>query len=293
VGGALSPLLVIPIQQHFGWRVSFWTFGLLGVIWAVVWYLWYRDTPREKARVGPEEIREIEEGLGPARERHSLPWSIALRRQNFWLILVMYHAYCWGAYFFVFWMPKFLRGGRGFTDDDIRMWAPLPFIFGGVATICGGLASDFLVKRIGLKWGRRAVGATGLTLSAVFMLLTMLTANKLASVLFLACAYAGSDFMLPVAWALCLDVGRKYAGAVTGSMNMAGQVGSALSSAAFGWLVQAMRGRGWSDQHAYNIILPLMAAMLLASALLWLRIDPTRQLVPEDEMGRPEAARGV
>src|SRR4030095_15651079 len=47
-GGALSPLLVIPIQMRYGWRASFWVFGLIGVIWAGVWYWWYRDHPSER-----------------------------------------------------------------------------------------------------------------------------------------------------------------------------------------------------------------------------------------------------
>ena len=64
VGGALSPLLVIPIQTRWGWRASFYTFGFLGVIWAAGWYWWYRDTPAEKPGVSPEEIREIAQGQG-------------------------------------------------------------------------------------------------------------------------------------------------------------------------------------------------------------------------------------
>ncbi len=130
------------------------------------------------------------------------------------------------------------------------------------------------MKKIGLKWGRRAVGATGLAFSALCMLATFFTADKLLSVTFLSFAYAGSDFMLPVAWAICLDVGRKYAGAVTGSMNMAGQLGSFLSSVFFGYFIT------WFG--TYNAVLPPMVVMLLISAALFLTIDPTRQLVPEE-----------
>jgi MFS transporter, ACS family, glucarate transporter len=42
VGGALSPLLVIPIQTGFGWRASFWVFGAIGIVWAVAWWIWFR-----------------------------------------------------------------------------------------------------------------------------------------------------------------------------------------------------------------------------------------------------------
>ncbi|MCX6026900.1 MAG: MFS transporter, partial [Chloroflexi bacterium] len=113
--------------------------------------------------------------------------------------------------------------------------------------------------------------------SAMFMLATAFTANKVASVVLLSFAYAGSDFMLPVAWAVCLDVGRRYAGAMTGAMNMAGQLGSFASSVTFGYLV------AWFG--TYNAVLPPMAATLLISAALWLKIDPTRELVSEERAG--------
>ena len=278
VGGAVSPLLVIPIQMRWGWRASFYSFGVLGVVWAIFWYRWYRDTPREKPAVTAAEIQEIEEGQGAAgRLRHSLPWRVALKHGNFWAILLMYHTYCWGSFFFLSWLHTFLAKGRGFTADELRSLSSLPFIFGGLANLAGGFTSDRLVRRVGLKWGRRAVGVAGLTASAMFMLATAFTANKVASVVLLSFAYAGSDFMLPVAWAVCLDVGRRYAGAMTGAMNMAGQLGSFLSSVTFGYLV------AWFG--TYNAVLPPMAAMLVVSAALWLKIDPTRELASEERAG--------
>src|SRR5579862_2310778 len=51
IGGALSPLLVVPIQMRFGWRASFFAFGFLGVLWAGIWYLWFRDSPEEKLAI--------------------------------------------------------------------------------------------------------------------------------------------------------------------------------------------------------------------------------------------------
>jgi nitrate/nitrite transporter NarK len=80
--------------------------------------------------------------------------------------------------------------------------------------------------------------------------------------------------MLPVAWATCLDVGKSYAGAVTGAMNMAGQFGAFLSSVAFGYMVTHFGN--------YNQPLIPLAIMLIVSAFLFLRIDPTKQLVDEE-----------
>jgi ACS family glucarate transporter-like MFS transporter len=279
VGGAISPLLVVPIQIAFGWRASFFAFGILGVLWSIVWYIWFRDHPSEKPAVTQSEIAEIGTGSAPSVHR-SLPWGRALRSSNLWWIMLMYHTYCWGSFFYLSWLHNFLVKGRGFDEAEIKQLSWLPFAFGGIANLLGGIVSDHLVKRIGLKWGRRAVGLVGLSASAVFMLCTTFTENKIASVLFLALGYAGSDFMLPVAWAVCLDVGRKYAGAVTGAMNTAGQIGSFLTSVAFGYIATAF---GTDGKANYNAPLIPMAILTAVSALLWLKIDPTHELIPEKD----------
>ncbi|MEZ5399638.1 MAG: MFS transporter [Bryobacteraceae bacterium] len=272
IGGAVSPLLVVPIQAAFGWRASFYFFGILGVVWAVVWYWWFRDTPKEKEGVTEEEVEEI----GPAAPtKHGLPWGKVLREPNLWWIMLMYHTYCWGSFFYLSWLHTYLVKGRGFDNAELVKFSWLPFAFGATANLLGGLVSDHLVKRWGLLWGRRAVGIVGLGASAVFITATMLTQDKFFSVLFLALGYAGSDFMLPVAWAVCLDVGRKYAGAVTGAMNTAGQLGSFLTAAAFGKIVAAYG--------SYDAPLLPMAVMTAISALLWLKIDPTEQLVRDEQ----------
>jgi MFS family permease len=274
VGGALTPFLVVPIQAAYGWRMSFYVFGILGIIWAVVWYGWFRDHPGDKKGVTDEELKEI--GVGRAPPAHvKMPWGKVLGSGNFWTILLMYNLYCYGAFFYLSWYPTYLVRGRGFSDTELLAYSWLPFALGGTANYLGGFVSDRLVKKIGLKWGRRSVGLAGLGASAAFTLATALTPGKLAGVILLALGFAGSDFMLPVAWAVCLDIGRKHAGAVTGAMNTAGQLGSFTVAAAFGFVVTAFGNN-------YNAPLYPMALLTAISALLWLKIDPTKQLVPEE-----------
>jgi MFS family permease len=270
IGGAVSPLLVVPIQAVFGWRTSFYVFGAMGVVWAAVWYWWFRDRPSEKPGVTAAEIAEIG---APPPTKHGLPWGRALRNPNMWWIMLMYHTYCWGSFFYLSWLHTYLVKGRGYDNADLLKYSWIPFAFGGAANLLGGFVSDALVKRWGLRWGRRSVGIIGLGVSAMFITATMFTQDKMLSVLFLALGYAGSDFMLPVAWAVCLDVGRNYAGAVTGAMNMAGQFGSFMTAAAFGHIVTRFG--------SYDAPLVPMAAMTAISALLWLKIDPERQIVSE------------
>ncbi|MBL8233166.1 MAG: MFS transporter [Bryobacterales bacterium] len=278
IGGAISPLLVVWIQQRYGWRMSFYVFGVLGAIWCAIWYWWYRDHPASMPGVTKAELDEI--GGGSPKAHHGLPWGAALRTSNYWKLLLMYHTYCWGSYFYLSWLHTYLQKGRGFTENEMALAATLPFILGACCNLMGGVLSDRLIKSKGLQFGRRVVGATGLALAGCFMLATSQTPNKYLAVIFLALGYGAMDTMLPVAWAVCLDIGGRYAGAVSGSMNMAGQLGSFLSSVIFGYIVS------WTNNN-YNAPLMPMGCMLLVSAFLFSRIDPTIPLVQdEDERDR-------
>jgi len=273
LGGALSPLIVVPVQLRYGWRASFWIFGCMGVVWAAVWYWWFRDNPAEKRGITSTELEEIRRGGAGGQPHHKLPLKTILTSGNLWLMMAMYYTYCYASFFYLSWMPTYLVKGRGFSEHDMAWLATLPFILGCFATMLGGWASDAAVGRFGLRGGRRLCAAGGLTASAIFTIAAAATANNIVAVVLLALGYAGSDFMLPTAWAVCLDIGKKYAGAVTGAMNTAGQAGSFTTAALFGFLVERF--------HSYNLPLVPMSLLTLLSALLWLKIDPERQLAPE------------
>jgi ACS family glucarate transporter-like MFS transporter len=272
-GAAISPALVVPLQAAVGWRGTFVLFGTLGVGWAVFWFFWFRDRPSEKPGVSAEEIAHIGGGPGAGEPggHGGAPWRQLFQKPNLWWIMLMYFLYCWTTFFYLSWLHTFLENARGFSKADLVRWSWLPFLFGGVANLLGGFASDRLVRRVGLKWGRRWIGLLGLLCAAVFTGATWCTQDKLWSVLFLAIGFGGADFMLPVAWAVCLDIGGRHAGAVSGAMNMAGQAASFLSSVAFGYIVTGT-GNNWNAP-----LIPMTATALFA-ALCWLRIDASRPL---------------
>ena len=272
IGGALSPLLVIPVQQACGWRVSFFVFGAVGLVWAGLWLWWFRDHPAEKRGVSEAERAEI----GPkiqAVAHGATPWRQLVGQSNLWWIMLMYHANAWCGFFFLSWLHTFLANGRGYTPDDLVRFSWLPFVFGAVANLAGGFVSDALVKRIGLKRARRFLGCGAYLATAGFVAAAIGTDDKVLTVVFLALGYGCSDFVLPVAWAVCLDVGGRHAGTVTGAMNMAGQLGSFLTTVLFGYIVAAFG--------SYNAPLVPIAVMSVVGAMAWLKIDPTKTLVPE------------
>ena len=270
VGGTLAPWIVIPVAVHFGWRVSFYFLGLLGIVWAVVWYWWFRDFPHEMAGISAEEKTKIEENRRYREASHHIPWRKLFRSKNIWALVFMFHFYMYGAYFFTGWLPTYLKEGRHFDKTQMQLFSTLPFLLGTIGCFTGGFASDWLSKRYGLKFGRRVVGITGLGLSALVIFISAITTDNQTAAILLSMGMGFKDLTLPVSFAVCVDIGKSRSGTVSGAMNMVGQMGAVFIGIIFGYIVQATGD--------FNQPLYLIAFLLLCSCLLWLRIDPTEEV---------------
>lgn len=268
IGGAVAPLLVVPIQMRYGWRASFYVFGFLGVGWAIAWYKWFRDFPQEMPAVSRQEVAEIGSSVQPHK---ALPFTVAVRSGNLWGLMTMAGSYGYTLYFFQSWFPTYLVKGRGFSETGLLL-SSLPFIVGACANGCGGFTSDALVRRFGLKWGRRSLGIAGLGSAALLLTAAMLTDQKLWTLIFLSLSYGAITLQQPGVLGVCLDVGGKYAGAVTGAMNMATFVAAFLSSVAYGYIVKS---------YGYDAPFIPMIVLLVISASIWLTIDASREVAPE------------
>lgn len=268
IGGALTPLIVVPLVHTFGWRISFGILGLVGVVWAVVWYAWFRDEPRDKSTVQLKEIEEIEASRKLIQTDHQIPWKSIIQNQNLWVLMLMCHLFFYAAYFFTNWSSIYFQEGRGMSEDDSKNFVSLSYFLGALGCLTGGFLSDLLTKKYGLKIGRRVVALSGLMLSGILFLLTGVVHDKqLAGYLLSLCVFS-KDLALPVAFAVCLDIGRRNAGLVVGSMNFAGQLGGFFVTLIFGMIVHHTGN--------FNYPLYLIGACLIISALLWLKIDPTK-----------------
>ena len=203
--------------------------------------------------------------------------------------MAMYWCYVWGSMFYLTWLPTYLMKGRGLNEREVGLYAASPFVLGMLGNLLGGHLSDLSARRLGVGPGRRVVGAASLTIAALLILVSALTQGKAASIALLSLGFGAMDCMLPSAWAICLDLGREHSGAVAGAMNSAGQAGGLACSVVFGYLAGA--------SGSYDAPLFVIAAMVLVSAWLFSRIDPTRPLIPDEPgrliAGEPTCALGI
>ncbi|MGQ0634502.1 MAG: MFS transporter [Planctomycetaceae bacterium] len=274
VGGALTPLVVVPLLKDRPWQVPFFFFGAIGFVWAAVWFGWFRDDPAGHPAVTPAELSEI--GANHSRPNHSgVPWRRLFASPQLWLIMAMYWFYVFGAIFFMFSLPKYLTNGRNFSDGEMAICVALAFGMGAIGNVAGGWVSDRLSRRFGLRIGRNLPGTVCLLLTGLLLFATAFTPGKIGPAILLILAFGVMDGMLPAAWALCLDVGKRYAGAVSGSMNMAGQAAGYVSTVLYGYLIT------WYGD--YELPMILFAVSMWIGALVFALLDPTRPLIPETE----------
>jgi MFS transporter, ACS family, glucarate transporter len=270
IGGAIAPLLVVPIQIRYGWRASFFVFGAVGVIWAAVWYAWFRDSPAEKPGVSPAELETIKM-IAPAHG-HGFPWRIAFRSETVVAIAATAFCYVYVYTFFQTWFHTFLIKGRGFTEGSLLLSA-LPYAVAACANLAGGATSDALVRRLGPKWGRRSIGLAGLGCACLFTVAAMFTTHQLLTVVLLSLVYGAITFQQAGVFGVCLDIGGRHAGSMVGLMNTSAQVGGFVSSVAYGYIVERFQ--------SYDAPFIPMAVVLFVGALFWLKIDASKELSPE------------
>jgi MFS family permease len=274
LSGGLTPLFVVWLTQslHLSWRWVFLMFGLCGVVWATVWFRWFRNDPSEHREVNAAELKRIESDRMPA-SGHDEGWSYwkrLLGHRNTLPLCLMYFPNTFAFYFCITWLPTFLKEQHHFEAVQLGFFAGLPLIFSVAGDLCGGLATDVVTRRFGLRWGRCAVGAAAYVLAGGAMILAGLVGAPVLVALLIALAVAASMFILGAAWSTCIDIGGNHAGVVSAAMNTSGAISSVVSPLLVTWLLKTYGN--------WNLTLYVMGSLFLVGAVCWGFIDPRKRV---------------
>ena len=236
-GAALAPLIVIPIAEIYGWRAPFFVNAVIGLIWVLVCYLWFRNHPGEMKNITAKEKEYIENNRVFTNHNEPFPWKAAFRNPMIWTLFISYFCVQWANYFVVAWMPNYLQEGKHFSEQQMRTTMSFLYTFGIFSSFSCGIFSDWLIKIKGTTFSRRSIAMV----SFAWMVLSIFISAKALNHTLITVSMISASFCIPVivltCFSTCVDIGGDKVSTLTGFMNCFGQLGAFAMSVIFGKIV--------------------------------------------------------
>lgn len=253
--GAVTPLLVLALVQWQGWRWAFVVLAALGFGWATAFFLWFRDDPAEHPAVNAEELALLQTARAVTTQGGETQWYRSLLAVPVLVLLCQYFCFSFVWYFYVTWLPSYLREARHVPAMQAAGFAMLPLLFGGIGSLVAGFA--------GARFPRRKIAFIGFLSSAVLLFAVTRTANTSLAMIAMGLASFCSDLTMPISWNACVEIGRRHTAAVSGAMNMFGNFAGFVAPVGGGLILSRSAGD-------WNVLIDLMVAASLLAAGCWL-----------------------
>ena len=160
----LAPIILVPVIEHFGWRVMFVSLGILGMVVTIpLLLLFCYDTPREHPNISEAEIDFIDAGMEPEEPEEAGFWNQVkpfLKKKTFWLQMLGGTFNNMTSFGLIMWFPTYLVKGRGLDFGDLEV---LSIPYGA------GILGIAVMSWIGDKTERRTLLAgMGFILTGIF-----------------------------------------------------------------------------------------------------------------------------
>lgn len=274
-GAGFAPPLVTYIILRHGWRISFWVCAVIGFVAGTIWYLLARDTPGEHPHISAVELAQIEAGRTlpslAATSSRQLNWRAVLGSKAIWAVSLSYFCYGYVAWIYFSWFYIYLAQARHLNLKASAGYAMLPFIAMAVCCLIGGALNDRLSKRYGLRVGRALLACISIFGAGAFLAFGSEASSASVASIVLA-GGAGALYLSQSSfWSVTVDIAGTHAGPVSGFMNMANQIGGAVTSSLTPVIAKQF---GWTASFL------VAAGLCVIGALAWLMVDPERQLIP-------------
>lgn len=264
LGGALSFPLLVWMLTRWQWRTSFWILGGMGLLWAVLWLLWFRNYPAGDC-MEPESA-------GVAGSPTPLGLADVFRSWRFAFALMQYFASNFTFFIALSWMMPYLKRQFHLADRDAVAYAMAPLLAGTVSLWIAGWLIDLLYRSRWRAWSRRVTGILGFGISTIGLLALTQATTPMGAAMCFTLAEFGSDMTVSPSWVFCADIAGRNAGGVSGAMNMIGSLGSFVSANAFPVLVAAT-----GSASAYFFC---AAALNVLAILCWFGMRSVRSVEP-------------
>ena len=278
IGAAFAMPLVAWMISEIGWRHTFMVFGVLGILFGILWYLIFRDKPEKTGFIGREEVDYIKKNRQQSNSGQimELPFSMIMKSSTMWKTMVQYICSNFTFYFSLTWMYSYIMERFQLGVIEAGFYTSLPLVAGAIGNLLAGVLVDSIYRRGKWKLSRRLPAIIGFAISAAGMIMVTQVSSPVLSVVFMSLAIFGADMTLSPSWAFCIDIGKENAGVVSGTMNMAGNLGAFVTIIAFPYLFK------WTNH--YEPFFMICAGLSLVAIVMWWTMNPEKSILNESKI---------
>ncbi|MGC6429881.1 MAG: MFS transporter [Jejuia sp.] len=272
LGAAFALPLVAYLIEAWGWRNIFYFFGAIGILFAIMFYAFFRNKPEEHSGLSQTEKDYIVKNRQQKVEKKggNLSLSKILGSKNVILAMIQYIGSNFIFFFMLTWLFPYIKAKYELSLVATGFYASLPLLAGAVGNWTSGFMVDAIYKKGKWKLSRQIPATIGFILVVIGILSSLYMDTALGAVLCLSLAIFGADMTLSPSWSFCMDIGEENSGKVSGMMNMAGNIGSFTTALAFPYL------REWTG--ADEPFFYLAAALGFVAIFCWYFMNPNKKL---------------
>jgi MFS transporter, ACS family, glucarate transporter len=273
IGAAFTLPLVAWMISEIGWRWSFILVGLVGAAYAVFWYFVFRDKPEDSKWISDNEKEFIIKNRQQPTVGELPPFSIRvlLKSGNMWLAMGQYICSNFTFYFTLTWMLPYIADRFQIDIIQAGMYSMFPLLSGALGNWVSGWLIDSIYSRSNnLKTSRRVPAIIGFSLAALGMVMVTVVQSPVLAIVFMSVAIFGADMTLSPSWSFCIDISKERAGVISGTMNMAGNLGAFVTIIAYPYLFAA------TSSHVPFFY--ICAILSLCAILMWSFMNPDKPL---------------
>jgi MFS family permease len=276
LGNAFAPPLVAYLILAWSWRGSFVVLGIASLVWVVVWFLYFRDNPREHKGISEDELNVLP-AYGTGRQNPPVPWGRLVPRMM--PTTIVYFCYGWTFWLFLSWIPQFFQQGHHLSLTGSAWSAAIVAAGGVLGDTVGGVVSDRVLKATGdLAKARRNVIIGSFLSALVFLLPLFFVEDVTILTACLALTFFCIELTIGPIWSVPMDIAPKYSGTASGIMNTGSAVAAIVSPTVFGYLVDWTGN--WQVPFSGSIVLLVVGAVLT----FWMRPDRSIDTGPDAAM---------
>lgn len=262
VGLIIAFPIAVWIMTELGWPWVFYLFGLLGLLWWVGWHFLVTDKPEDHPRMSPTELQTILSGQSSTPQAESIPWQRFFRERAFLALICAHFCTNWTYYVFLTWLPTYLVQVRGFSLQEMGVYATFPYIaMMLIANATAWIADGMIQRGTSVTFVRKLFQTLAFMGATLFLLILTVSESQGVAVVCITLGLGSLSCFSSGMGVNHLDIGPKYAGALVGITNTAATLPGILAPFLTGLIVQ-LSGN-------WNMVFYLAAGVMLVGTLVW------------------------